>query len=140
MIWLDDDFELRLAPGIGADVADYPYYVFLVNSKGVQLDILQMPNQMSDSEASNFVGPNWGKSGSGTDWNAKWEVKTFAGKDYWSGEIRIPLSEINAMNKDTWRLNFARCEQPNVEFSCWPKVIGRSINQPSFFAVMKIKK
>lgn len=140
MIWLDDDFELRLAPGIRADIADYPYYVFLVNSQGVQLDILQLPNQMPDSEASNFVGPNWGKSGSGTDWNAKWEVKTFIGKDRWSGEIRIPLNEINALNKDVWRINFARCEQPNVEFSCWPGIVGRSINQPSFFAVMKIKK
>jgi hypothetical protein len=140
MIWLDDDFELRLAPGIGADIADYPYYTFLINSKGTKLDILQLPNQMPDSEASNFVGPNWGKSGSGTDWNAKWEVKTFIDKNYWSGEIRIPLSEINALNKDIWRLHFARNEQPNVEFSCWPKIIGRSINQPSFFAVMKIKK
>lgn len=140
MIWLDDDFELRLAPGIGAEVSDYPYYTFLVNPKGVQLDILQLPNQMPDSEASNFVGPNWGKSGSGTSWDAKWEVKTFIGKDSWSGEIRIPMSEINALNKDTWRLHFARNEQPNVEFSCWPKIMGISINQPSFFAVMKIKK
>ncbi len=140
MVWLDDDFELRLAPGVDEKTSDYPYYAFLMNSKGVQLDILQLPNQMPDSEASNFVGPNWGKSGSGTNWNAKWEVKTFIGKDRWSGEIRIPLSEINAENKDTWRLHFARCEQPNVEFSCWPGIIGQSINQPAFFGVMKIKK
>jgi hypothetical protein len=140
MLWLDDDFELRLAPGIGADVSDYPYYAFLINPKGVQLDILQLPNQMADREASNFVGPNWGKSGSGTAWNAKWEVKTFLGKDSWSGEIRIPLNEINALGKDTWRLNVSRSEQPNSEFSCWPKIIGLTINQPGFFAVMKIKK
>jgi len=140
MVWLDDDFELRLAPGIGADVSDYPYYCFLVNPKGIQLDILQLPNQMPDSEASNFVGPNWGKSGSGTNWNAKWEVKTVMSKNCWSGEIRIPMSEINGLNKDTWRLHLARNEQPNVELSCWPKIMGQSINQPSFFAVMKIKK
>jgi hypothetical protein len=140
MLWLDDDFEFRLAPGIGEGASDYPYYAFLVNQKGVKLDILQLPNQMADNEASTFVGPNWGKSGSGTAWNADWEIKTWVGKDRWIGEIRIPLASVNGAGKDTWRLNVSRNEQPNVEFSCWPHINGKSINQPSYFSVLKLNK
>jgi hypothetical protein len=138
MLWLDDDFEVRLAPGVDGKSSNYPYYVFITNIDGVQLDILQMPNQMAGSEAANFMA-TWGQTDAGTAWNASWQVKTFRGENYWSGEMRIPMSTMKAVSQKNWRIHFARSEQPNVEFSCWPQVTGTSINQPAYYATMEIE-
>ena len=44
------------------------------------------------------------------EWNGTYDVKTFKGKDYWSIEAKIPLSELKAEGKSgkTWALNFRR--------------------------------
>ncbi|NIN00334.1 MAG: hypothetical protein GTO24_20315 [candidate division Zixibacteria bacterium] len=44
------------------------------------------------------------------DWNGMYEAKTFKGKDYWTIEVRIPLSQLETQGEPgkTWALNFRR--------------------------------
>jgi len=44
------------------------------------------------------------------EWNGKYEVKTFKGKDYWSIEAKIPLNklEAKAQSGKTWAIGFRR--------------------------------
>ncbi|RKX17342.1 MAG: hypothetical protein DRP51_11000, partial [Candidatus Zixiibacteriota bacterium] len=48
-------------------------------------------------------------------WNSDIEVKTKIGKDYWSFEIRLPLSQFGEIDKDNiWGLNMRR-KQPRLD-------------------------
>lgn len=56
-------------------------------------------------------------------------VKTFKGKDFWSAEVKLPLTAV-AVNKDfrgdVWGMNFCRTRRtvkPN-EYSCWSPTFG----------------
>ena len=64
-----------------------------------------------------------------TPWDAKAQVKTFRGKDFWSAEVKLPLSSMSS-NKDflgdIWGMNFCRVRvtvQPQ-EYSCWSPTFG----------------
>ncbi|MBR2873943.1 MAG: DUF4838 domain-containing protein [Lentisphaeria bacterium] len=65
------------------------------------------------------------------------EVKTFRGKDFWSAEVKIPLSVLSARKElrgEIWGMNFCRTRRtvlPN-EYSCWSPTFGPFGNPERF--------
>jgi hypothetical protein len=119
MVWLDDDFELRLGVGVPPEAASYKYYVFLLNSINTQMD----------SE----------NNGQGIKWDAVWTSAVHKDETFWSGEIAIPLAAIPGGESKTWRVNFSRAEKPNSEFSSWASMDARTVDNPSCFGVLEFK-
>ena len=118
-VWLDDVFELRLAPDVKGTEAKYAYFVFLVNPIGTMTD-LRYENGDQDLK-----------------WNSNWKCKVHKDASFWSGEIRIPLSAMGNSQFTSWRANFSRFEKPNSEYSSWSPLIGA--NDPAAFGIMKFK-
>ena len=78
-----------------------------------------------------------------TPWDAKAQVKTFRGKDFWSAEVKLPLSSMSS-NKDflgdIWGMNFCRVRvtvQPQ-EYSCWSPTFG-DFHRPERYGRIIIK-
>ena len=78
-----------------------------------------------------------------TPWEAKAQVKTFRGKDFWSAEVKLPLSSMSS-NKDflgdIWGMNFCRVRvtvQPQ-EYSCWSPTFG-DFHRPERYGRIIIK-
>ena len=78
-----------------------------------------------------------------TPWEAKAQIKTFHGKDFWSAEVKLPLSSMSS-NKDflgdIWGMNFCRVRttvQPQ-EYSCWSPTFG-DFHRPERYGRIIIK-
>ncbi len=143
-LWYDDDFEIRIAMGVSPEQNDYSYYIFIVNAKGVQADILKMPKDAAIMNEEGMVGQNYGQNArkiglTGLAWNGEWTVKTRIEPKAWNGIIRIPLKTIDGTEKKIGRVNFSRYEKPNVEFSSWPATVYSNVDQPALFGVIEIK-
>jgi hypothetical protein len=118
-VWLDDTFELRLAPGIDGRQAKYRYFIFLVTPIGTKADIE--------------------RGGSELAWNAEWEAAVYKAKTFWSGELRIPLDALDNTHVPVWRVNFSRTENPNAEFSTWSPIPESQADQPARFGIMRME-
>lgn len=141
-IWHDDDFEIRIAPGVPAESATYPYYTLLFNPKGVQADILQAPKTAVIMNEEGMVGADYGQAArraTGLAWNGDWKVETELHARSWSGMVTIPLKTIDGIGKEYGRICLARYEKPNTEFSSWPPIEFSTVDQPALFAVWEIK-
>jgi hypothetical protein len=117
-VWLDDTFEVRLAPG-GVLQSAYPYYAFIVNAMGTQTD-LRVENHVVDAA-----------------WNADWKYRAHRDAAFWSGEMRIPLKAMENHQATSWRVNFSRGEKPNVEYSTWAPIPETLVDQPGRFGTMQ---
>ena len=121
-LWLDDSYELRLAPGVKGSENKYVYYTFIVNTVGAQFDCRTDDKNVGDIE-----------------WNADWKYKTHRDETFWSGEIRIPLNVMKNSQSPLWRVNFSRNEKPNAEYSTWSPIVGARANAPALCGIMKLK-
>jgi Concanavalin A-like lectin/glucanases superfamily/Glycoside hydrolase 123, N-terminal domain/Carbohydrate family 9 binding domain-like len=83
-LWEDDSFELFIWPGRETK----EFYQFIVNAKGAVYDA----------------------AGKDKRWNAKLTSKGYIGKDYWSVEMALPLSDFpgKIANGSTWKANLCR--------------------------------
>lgn len=119
-VWEDDDFELRLAPGVKGTEAKFANYVFVVNPLNTMADIRNDANNKPDMK-----------------WNSNWTCKVHKDASFWSGEIRVPLKVIENSQAQEWRGNVSRYEKPNTEYSSWSP-----INNPANaaeFGILKFK-
>ena len=62
-------------------------------------------------------------------WNSGAQVKTFRGKDFWSAEVRLPLSAMTETGDflgDVWGMNFCRVRftVSPPEYNCWSPTFG----------------
>lgn len=141
-VWYDDDFEIRIAPGVPATAATYPYYTLLFNPNGVQADILQAPKTAVIMNEEGMVGTGYGQAArraTGLAWNGDWQVQTRRHAKSWDGIVTIPLKTIQGTGANHGRLCISRYEKPNAEFSTWPPVSFSTVDQPALFAVWEIK-
>ena len=71
------------------------------------------------------------------------QVKTFRGKDFWSAEVKLPLSALTArkdLRGDVWGMNFCRTRRtvkPD-EYSCWSPTFG-NFHAPARFGKVIFK-
>jgi hypothetical protein len=72
------------------------------------------------------------------DWNGIYEVKTNIGKNFWSIEAKIPLSQFNTEGKaeKNWRINFRRKQKRLNESGDWQTPISYDPNTFGFL-IMK---
>ena len=76
-------------------------------------------------------------------WDSKAVVKTFRGKDFWSAEVKLPLSSMYNSKEflgDIWGMNFCRARRTVVpdEYSCWSPTFG-DFHRPERFGRIIIK-
>lgn len=83
-------------------------FYFAVNPRGVRKDILIYNNAREDLR-----------------WDAVWEAKTYITDDYWTVEMRIPLSQLRYSTNQTeqsWDVNFERKIARKQETSYWAPI------------------
>ena len=78
-----------------------------------------------------------------TPWDAKAVVKTFRGKDFWSAELKLPLSSMTKSKDflgDIWGMNFCRARRTVApdQYSCWSPTFG-DFHRPERFGRIVIK-
>ena len=71
------------------------------------------------------------------------KVRTYLGKDFWSAEIKLPLSSMSNLKDflgDIWGMNFCRVRRTVKpgEYSCWSPTFG-DFNRPERFGRVVIK-
>ncbi len=76
-------------------------------------------------------------------WDSKSVVKTFRGKDFWSAEVKLPLSSMYSSKEflgDIWGMNFCRARRTVApeEYSCWSPTFG-DFHRPERFGRIIIK-
>ena len=94
-----------VAIGIDSQNDDLNASLFVVNSAGVQIDVLlSMDNNISMA------------------WDAVWKSDISIHDDYWIAEIRIPLSILSYKDTEnqTWGLVLHRASSYNNEWVQWP--------------------
>ena len=83
------------------------------------------------------------KDAKGGAWTPKAAVKTFRGKDFWSAEVRLPLSDLTDSQVcpgDIWGMNFCRIRTTVIpgEYTCWSPTFG-NFNRPARFGRVVMK-
>ncbi len=82
-------------------------FIFSINPNGARYDALV---------ANSGEGEN-------ANWDGIWEAKTFIGEDYWSAEIRIPVSSLTFKKGLTsWGFNIERRIQRKLEVIRWSSI------------------
>ena len=77
------------------------------------------------------------------EWKSNAVVKTYYGKDFWSAEVKLPISSMTSSKEytgDIWGMNFCRVRrtvQPS-EYSCWSPTFG-TFHRPERFGRVVIK-
>jgi hypothetical protein len=77
------------------------------------------------------------------EWKSNAVVKTYYGKDFWSAEVKLPISSMTSAKEyvgDIWGMNFCRVRrtiQPS-EYSCWSPTFG-TFHRPERFGRVVIK-
>ena len=76
-------------------------------------------------------------------WDAKAVIKTFRGKDFWSAEVKLPLTAMSQSKDflgDIWGMNFCRARRTVApdQYSCWSPTFG-DFNRPERFGRIVIK-
>ena len=105
-VWNSDSVEVFLDPtGKGAE-----YYQFMLSADNVQFDKYYIE----------------GGNTSGEYYSALWESAVYKGKDFWSAEIKLPLTAFfftpAAQFAPDWRINVARERQAKPELTTWSKL------------------
>jgi len=96
-VYSDDSVELMLSPG---NKNSDDFYHIIVNSKGVVYD-----------EKNGSMG-----------WNPKYDCSATIGKDSWTVNLSIPLTELGIEGKSFFMINFGRVKpKPTMEMSSWTK-------------------
>ena len=77
------------------------------------------------------------------EWNSNAVVKTFRGKDFWSAEVKLPISSLTKSKDylgDIWGMNFCRVRRTVApdEYSCWSPTFG-DFHRPERFGRIVIK-
>ena len=83
------------------------------------------------------------KDGKGGEWDSKAVVKTHYGKDFWSAEVKVPISSMSSSKDylgDIWGMNFCRVRRTvnPSEYSCWSPTFG-DFHRPERFGRIVIK-
>ncbi|MFA5089354.1 MAG: hypothetical protein WC552_10020 [Candidatus Omnitrophota bacterium] len=114
-VWYDDCVEVFL----DTDFNKKNYCHFAVNSLGTQYDALA-------GEKSEFAG-----------WNGDWKAGTFVGKEYWSAEIAVPMSQF--LLREKFGLNLCRERKvPPQELGSLVILGDGSFHQPGKFAEVSL--
>ena len=76
-------------------------------------------------------------------WEAKEEIRTFRGSNFWSAEVKLPFASMTdktELRGDIWGINFCRVRKTVVpaESTCWSPTFG-SFHQPERFGKLVIK-
>ena len=76
-------------------------------------------------------------------WEPKAVVRTFHGKDFWSAEVKLPISSMTDAKDfigDIWGMNFCRVRRTvnPGEYSCWSPTFG-DFNRPERFGGIVVK-
>ena len=121
-LWNQDCVELFLSP-TGQQTS---FYHFMLGANGVQFDDYKVEN-------GTLEGPPY---------NAIWQSAVYKGTDFWSAEIRIPLSAFSftdsAQFSSTWLVNIARERKPVPELTSWAPV-DTSFSEPQkYFQVSEM--
>jgi hypothetical protein len=115
-IFADDVVEMFVSPA-GSTAT---FYQFAVSAANVQADFHYI-------EGGRIIGQPY---------DGVWESAVFKGADFWSAEIRIPLSAFFVTDagdfSDTWLINLARERQPVSELTAWAPVVNR-FAEPEIF-------
>jgi hypothetical protein len=119
-VWSGDDVEIYLAPGDGGGRLKFPYFQFLLSPSGVQADLKFDENGKGDLK-----------------WDGKWQAKTFKDRDFWSAEVRIPLSDLGDEKAQIFRANIGRLETPNGDTTTWAP-LQNIFAQPHLFGVWRL--
>jgi hypothetical protein len=110
-VWEDDVVEIF----IDTDPDTPEYYHIAVNPIGTLFDQItsQKPRKVSE-------------------WDSKAQIGTLITSDFWTVEIAIPLSSINAEPKvgGEWRFNLHRKEQRREEYTYWSPTYDRNYSWP----------
>ena len=88
--------------GIDGDRDRRTAFIFSVTPRGTRTDALIYNDNMSDPS-----------------WDAVWEAETRIGRDEWSAEMRIPLTQLRARADASWGVNFFRWIARRREDTQW---------------------
>ncbi len=112
-VWADDSVEFFIKPGMGPS----PYWVFIVNSKGVWMD---------------------GKEKK-TAWNGKWETASSVENGKWICEIKLPWKNLDFTPRlgANILMNFYRSDYPNGKYATWSPV-DKGAHEPGKFGQVKL--
>jgi len=118
-VWGQDCVEVFLSP-TGQKTA---FYHFMVGASGTQFDNYMVENGRLE----------------GSPYSAIWQSAVYKGADYWSAEIRIPLSAFPFTNSSqfssTWLVNVTRERKPVAELTSWAPVYQAFNDPQKYFQV-----
>ena len=111
--------------GIGIDGYDddRTAFIFAVNPKGVQRDVLYFGDDRSDES-----------------WDAVWSAAAQVDSAGWTAELRIPFSQLryaDEKSEQTWGLNFWREIARRGETAFWSPVLPDASGYVSRFGVLR---
>lgn len=119
MIFADDCIEIFLSP-----TGQTPtFYQFAVSAANIQADTYWI-------EGGRIIGQ---------EFNAIWDSAIYKGADFWSAEVRIPLSAFYftpaSAFSETWLVNITRERQPVAELTSWAPVEQRFAEPENYRSV-----
>jgi 3',5'-cyclic AMP phosphodiesterase CpdA len=114
----DDNLNFLLQPNLDSAV----YYQLIVNPAGVIWD----RKCWFDS----------GKSVKDNKWDGRWQVATGQGKDFWTLEIAVPLSEFAGYGQ-SWGFNICRYQARRDKVACYQAPF---VHDPKQFARLTLTK
>jgi len=108
-----------------SEVADGPVYQIYFNPSGTPFDQKIMVKEKKAIAVER-------------EWNGTYDVETFRGKDYWSIEVKIPLSELNTEGEagKAWAINFRRKQKRLNSAADWQVPISYD---PKDYGVLLMK-
>ena len=102
-LWQDDCVEIFISPD-----ANENYFHLIVNAEGAKYD-RRIPGIK------------------GLQWNPSWQAQTKKFANYWTVEIAMPFSSLEAKSpqkEQKWKANFCRAEPGLNEYSSWSPCFG----------------
>ena len=117
-VWEENCIDLFIAP----PNKEKKYYQLVFNSLGTVRSFLYASKSMK--------------------WEAKEEIRTFRGSNFWSAEVKLPFASMTdktELRGDIWGINFCRVRKTVVpaESTCWSPTFG-SFHQPERFGKLVI--
>ena len=131
-LWGNDCVEVFISRKVGV------YYQLLLTAGNALLDIKYNYKTGEDG----YVLGGYSEAKSDYSWNCKGVKNAIhKGKDHWSAELSIPLSQIGGATKpgDVWRVNIAREEKQLRELSTFSPLVGM-FHQPEAFSRMTFEQ